>query len=312
MKYITEESDQQAGFTKLIKPKRIGTKAGSVKDKNIGKLTVIRRKIEQLKLLLRPESNLYKALLPKTLEFGHEFILSYKKHGSTGHLKDIIHNKNIRSFVSYNDKHLHVWREHTAQQVMNVNFFDETQSHTISCIVYSSKFMLYFAISTDFKLHIFNEHLIFVGWFPLDARLVHYAYFIEETSTLITAGIDGCFLFKLYIQNKYEPKQAMMLDPEGNWFTAEIGPKQKLQKMPLWIKGLKVVESQNLIFTWSQLKACINNLEGKIVYRFKKLTTYEDYITDVLVSQKYKYFVTATFTGNVIVWKLDKKKEIIH
>lgn len=91
-----------------------------------------------------------------------------------------------------------------------------------------------------------------------------------------------------------------------------MGPKVKLQKMPLWIKGLKVIENQDLIFTWSQLKACFNTLEGKILFRYKKLTTYEDYITDCLVNQKYKYFVTSTYTGSVIVWKLQKKKEIIH
>ena len=135
-------------------------------------------------------------------------------------------------------------------------------------------------------------------------RLVHFAYFYEDKSTLITAGIDGCFMFKLKIMNKYEPKQAMLLDPEGNFFQAELGPKIKLKKMPLWVKGLKVVEKQNIIFTWSQLKACFNDMDGEILFRYKKLTTYEDYITDMIVSEKYKYFVTSTFTGNVIVWKL--------
>jgi hypothetical protein len=208
-----------------MKPKRLGTRAGSVKDKNIGKLTVIRKKIEQLKLLLRPESRLFREFLPKTLEFGHEFTIAYKKHAATGHVKDIFYNRNIRSYVSYNEKHLHIWKATNGQQVMSVNFFDETQSHSISCIVYSARHMLYFAISTDFKLHIFNEHLILIGWFPLDVRLVHFAYFYEDKSTLITAGIDGCFMFKIEIINKYEPKQAMLLDPEGSFFNARLGPK---------------------------------------------------------------------------------------
>jgi len=73
-------------------------------------------------------------------------------------------------------------------------------------------------------------------------RLVHFAHFIEEKSILVTAGIDGCYMFKLKINNKYEPKQAMLLDPEGQHFQAELGPKIPLEKMPLWIKGLKVSE----------------------------------------------------------------------
>ena len=88
----------------------------------------------------------------------------------------------------------------------SVNFFDETQSHQISCIVYSHKHMLYLAISTDFKMHIFNELLIRIGWLPLNVRLIYFAHFYEEESTLITAGIDGVFMFKFNTKTKYDPR----------------------------------------------------------------------------------------------------------
>jgi hypothetical protein len=88
--------------------------------------------------------------------------------------------------------------------------------------------MLYLVISTDFKLHLFNEHLLHVGWLPLNIRLITRAYFHESKSTLITAGIDGVYMFKLNVKNKYDPKQGIMLDPEGTFFNAELGPKVKL------------------------------------------------------------------------------------
>ena len=50
---------------------------------------------------------------------------------------------------------------------------------------------------------------------------------------------------------KYEPKQAVLLDPEGATMQFKLGPKIKLDKMPLWIKGLKVDEKEGIIFTWS-------------------------------------------------------------
>jgi WD40 repeat protein len=75
--------------------------------------------------------------------------------------------------------------------------------------------MIYFALSTDFKLYVFNEHFNMIGWLPLNIRLVHFAHFCEEKSMLITAGIDGCFMFKIRFQSKYEPKQGVLLDPEG-------------------------------------------------------------------------------------------------
>jgi hypothetical protein len=85
--------------------------------------------------------------------------------------------------------------------------------------------MLYLAISTDFKLYIFNEHLLLIGWIPINMRLVHLAYFHEEKSTLITGGIDGCFMFKFQVRSKYEPKQGVMMDPENHFFEAELGPR---------------------------------------------------------------------------------------
>lgn len=158
---------------------------------------MIRKKIEKLKVLMRPESRLFREKLPKTMEFGHEFTVSYNRHSGAGQVKKIIYNPNIRAFVSYNEKQMHIWKEDNAVQLNQITFFDETQSHNISCIVYSPKNFLYFAVSTDFKLFLFNEHLILIGWLPLDVRLVHYMYFCETNSVLITAGIDGCFMFKL-------------------------------------------------------------------------------------------------------------------
>jgi hypothetical protein len=55
--------------------------------------------------------------------------------------------------------------------------------------------MIYFIISNDFKLHIFNHNFIYIGWFPLNVRLITFILFYEKKSTLITGGIDGVFTF---------------------------------------------------------------------------------------------------------------------
>lgn len=95
---------------------------------------------------------------------------------------------------------------------------------------------------------------------------------------------------------------------------AELGPQQTFDQIPLWTKGLKVIKEQNWLISWSQLKLTIHDLEGKLklLYKFKNLTTYEDFITDFLVSKKYKYFLTSTNTGNIFVWKIKNHKDLIH
>jgi WD40 repeat protein len=162
-------------------------------------------------------------------------------------------------------------------------------------------------------LHIFNEHLHHIKALPLKIRLINFAYFYEKDSRLITAGIDGCCMFDFKVICKYEPKQALLLDPDGKTLEFELGPKIKLEKMPLWIKGLKVDEQQGIIFTWSQLKTCFNDIStGELFFKYKSLSTYEDYITDLIISEEFKYFITSTFFGHIFVWKLDKHRKMIH
>jgi hypothetical protein len=58
-------------------------------------------------------------------------------------------------------------------------------------------------------------------------------------------------MFEFIIKCKYDPKQAVLLDPEGNTMSFQLGEKQKVDKMPLWIKGMKVDEKEGCIYTWS-------------------------------------------------------------
>lgn len=92
-----------------------------------------------------------------------------------------------------------------------------------------------------------------------------------------------------------------------------LGPKVKLEKMPLWVKGLKVDEKEGIIFTWSQLKTCFNDISsGKLLFKYKSLTTYEDYITDLILSDEFRYFITSTQFGHILVWKLSHHRKLIH
>ena len=59
-------------------------------------------------------------------------------------------------------------------------------------------------MSTDFKAHIFNETLILVKTINMNAnmeeegsRLLQHIDFIDETNTLVAAGIEGVFFYRL-------------------------------------------------------------------------------------------------------------------
>jgi len=53
--------------------------------------------------------------------------------------------------------------------------------------------------------------------------IVQKAFFVEETSQLITAGVSGCYLVQIEIEYKYDLKQAILLDPKGHSISVRIG-----------------------------------------------------------------------------------------
>ena len=150
------------------------------------------------------------------LEFASNTIAEYLGHSkmATG----IIYNPNAMCFASFNEKGIHVWNKETCTKIFQASFelgmtqdlskpksFSEA-SRLISCVCYSRKWHLYFACTKNFKLLIFNEYLNCVEEIPLDVRLVDQCIFIDETSQLITAGVQGCFVIDLAIHYSYSPR----------------------------------------------------------------------------------------------------------
>lgn len=61
-----------------------------------------------------------------------------------------------------------------------------------------------------------NEYLNIVVELPIRVNLIHQCEFIDETNQLLTAGADGAFLIDILVKYKYDPRQAILLDPKGH------------------------------------------------------------------------------------------------
>ena len=66
------------------------------------------------------------------------------------------------------------------------------------------------------QIKVLNEYLNVVEELPLKIRLVQKCTFIDETMQLLTAGVNGCYLIDIEIIYKYDPRQAILLDPKGH------------------------------------------------------------------------------------------------
>ena len=97
---------------------------------------------------------------------------------------------------------------------------DLLKSHvTVSALTFShrfrvkqssyKKFQLYLIMTSDFKMLFINEMYHLVAQLDMSSiRLVSYVEFYDAESKLITAGIDGIFLFDFVYKGKYDPHHA--------------------------------------------------------------------------------------------------------
>lgn len=59
--------------------------------------------------------------------------------------------------------------------------------------------------------------LFLIKAIQMKVRLVYHMHFIDSTSTLVIAGVDGCFMIKFEYESRYKSKQMLILDPEAKY-----------------------------------------------------------------------------------------------
>ena len=68
---------------------------------------------------------------------------------------------------------------------------------------------------------------------------------------MITAGIDGVFIFHFNYQGKYTPALATQIDREGKHISISLDEKTPLEKMCIWVRGLRVDAKNGIIASWT-------------------------------------------------------------
>jgi predicted phosphatase len=116
--------------------------------------------------------------------------------------------------VTWTQKEVHFWSRKSGKRVGALKVIDIAKTHTqITTIAFSHRFRLYMIVTADFKMYFLNELLKVVTHVDMSSiRLVNFAYFSDKDSRLITAGIDGVFIFHFNYQGKYAPLLAAQID----------------------------------------------------------------------------------------------------
>jgi hypothetical protein len=122
------------------------------------------------------------------------------------------------------------------RQLFKKLFFDETHSHLIMDLAYSRSLLLYFVVSDDLKMHLFNEQLKYLGYFPMKNGSVTHVKIIESQRKIVTVGMQSCIIYNLNVKNrKYDPKQMLSIDPESKALEISLKMVSSLEEVNVWL-----------------------------------------------------------------------------
>ena len=94
---------------------------------------------------------------------------------------------------------------------------------------------MYLVATIDFKLHIFNDLLEYVGFFHHKMRLLRFVEIETRSDTLIVGGIEGAFHLKVDWNRKYDAMASLKFDPLGNSLGGSLSAPTKFAESLPWL-----------------------------------------------------------------------------
>lgn len=154
----------------------------------------------------------------------------------------------------------------------------------ISCICYSQKYHLYFCCMKNFNMIVFNEYLNTIAEIPLKIRLVTECVFIDDTKSLICAGLSGCYMVQMKIEYGYDPRQAVLLDPKGNSIDVSVLPfdpvfnEEQQEQIRVWLENHRKDENSERMYLDIQTKEKVANMDKLLKIVGDKGSDYPEYL----------------------------------
>jgi WD40 repeat protein len=147
----------------------------------------------------------------------------------------------------------------------------------------------------------------------LNTRQINHCQFFEQESRLVTAGVDGVLVFQFDVKRTQPPSVAVKLDPHGKSLTIKLRQLYVLEDSPKWVQRVRIDTDSKVFISWTFDTVCFHNLANGKRIRFCKdigCDRETNRITDVALSQKYRYFLVASSQGQLNLWKLQEEPGI--
>jgi hypothetical protein len=210
----------------------------------------------------------------------------------------VLWNPHSQVFASLDDKNLCLF-DNTGNLKGTINFFEETQTHLISCFLHAQKYLVYILISSDFKMLVYSEvlELIHKAEMSRTGSRVLAAYFLESRSVLILVGISAVRILDFAVI----PKEGNSLEPDMTSKTVVVEQRHVLTiPTPIeWIRKSYFQPESEMLVLWDQASVCLQCIvdeNAKIKYEnIVRSTT----LMEVLLIPQLKTFVAGMLSGEV-------------
>ena len=230
--------------------------------------------------------------------FGVTLETEFTKHQFP--VKQVVWNPTSQVYASLDDKNMCLFDTSGSVKGM-INFFEETQTHLISCFLHVSKFKVYILISSDFKMLVYSEvlELIHKAEMSRTGSRVLSAYFLEPRNLLIMVGISAVRIVEFAVV----PKEGNSLENDMTSKTVDVEQKHVLTiPTPIeWIRKSYFQPEAQLIVLWDQSSVCLQSIideNAKVKYEGVVRNTT---LMEVLLIPDMKCFVAGMLSGEIYV-----------
>ena len=229
----------------------------------------------------------------------------------TGHncpIKSVVANPDRQHFASLDERSIRVWGPQRPGREYEKVAFPPQQANFIQALCYVPRKRIYIAAALDMSIKVYDTSFTLKGSVPLRQRAVLCVAFNPEREELLTAGVDGCSVWK------WEESRTKLWNPATKSFAtayALVPVRHLAEVRGRWVGRLELDWQAGRLFAITGASVFVFcTTTGKCLDKLEDI--HEQAVTGCLYYDPSHYLVTSGNDGKVKVWSVSRANALVH
>jgi len=244
------------------------------------------------------------------IPYGFQSRGSYKHASKNCEIVGVTHNPRFRQFVFLDSRGITSWSYESVYNTVTRHFnYPSYQFNVLRLIIFSRKFNVYFALSKEYALKVFNLNFHEVFSVSAEMHSVLCMVFNHVKDELITGGTGG-MKFWTFGEIEHDRQKAWERDsrPMANYGLVLRASYPDMGGS--WVKQVELDEPMQRLYCLSERNVVAYDMEGN--HLFQIMDAHRGPVTGCVFSKACNFLVTVGTDCDVNVWSRSKSGGRVH